>query len=226
MLSHHIQRGDVQNHSRKIIRYYWKYHCRGCGKEYHRDEVHSLITERLSEVQYTGTQQEEFTGALSTVWRQRQQDKLQEVKSLRKRLGGLQNTKSSLVVEMATTDISLKEDIRTEIDKTKASISDIEDKINRLSELDKGLIEFVKFGLEYTDELMEDWWQLGHEDRVRCQQLVFPGGISFNSQRKVGTTQISALYTLEPIKKDLRFSRKSLLVELPVIATGSDGSTS
>jgi len=67
--------------------------------------------------------------------------------------------------------------------------------------LDEDLIEFVKFGLEYTNNLKEDWWELDYEDRLRCQQLFFPGGILFNSERKVSTNEISPFYSLAPNKK-------------------------
>ena len=207
---------------RTTINYYWKYRCRGCGKAYQRDEVHRLLTERLEDIKYTGNQQEEFTEALEIVWRQRQQDKLQEVKTLQRCLNDLEETKSKLVVEMATTDPSLKDDLRVEVNKTKAKITDIEQKISQLNELDQDLVQFVDFGLQYTNDLIEDWWDLGHDDRVWCQLLVFPGGIMFNSHKKVSTPQISPLYTLKPIKKDLRSDRKSLLVELVGTAPTSD----
>jgi DNA repair exonuclease SbcCD ATPase subunit len=176
--------------------------------------VHGLIAERLQEIQYTGSQQDEFTEALEIVWRQKQQDKLQGVNALQKRLDELQRTKSKLVVEMVKADPKYKADIEQGVDGVKANIASIEDKISSLNKLDDDLAEFLKFGLDYTTNLVEDWWELEHEDRVRCQQLVFPGGISFNADKKVGTSQLSALYSLKPNKKDLRNDRKSLLEEL------------
>jgi DNA invertase Pin-like site-specific DNA recombinase len=201
-------------YTRKTTTYYWKYECRGCHKSYHRHDVHEKITERLAEIQYTGNQRQELIEALATVWSQKKKDKLQQIKALEQRSVSLQQTKSKLVVEMAQADTEYKQDIKDEIDKIKVQIANNETRVNQSDELQEDLLEFVKFGLEYTNTLMDDYWLLDHEDRVRCQQLILPGGISFNSAKKVGTPLISALYSLQPNKKDLRCDRKSLMVEL------------
>ena len=208
-------------YNRKTTTEYYKYECRGCHRSYHRLDVHNAISERLSEVKYIGSQHVDFVTALETVWQQKQQDKLQEVKVHQKRLEQLQKDKSNLVVALAGAEVDMKQDIKTEIDRTKLDIADVEDHIRKLSELDKDLVQFVDFGLNYTNDLMEDWWDLEHDDRVRCQLSVFPAGISFNSHKKVGTSQISPLYSLKPTKKDLSIAEKSLMVELEGIAPSS-----
>ena len=208
--------------NRKTTTHYWKYECRGCHKSYHRHEVHADITKRLSEIQYTGKQRQELIEALATVWTQKKKDKLQQIKALEQRSVELQQTKSKLVIEMAKADAEYKQDIKDEVDKIKVQIADNNALVNQSDELQDDLIDFVKFGLEYTNTLMDDFWKLDHEERVRCQQLILPGGISYNHSKKVGTSLISPLYTLEPNKKDLRFSRKSLMVELVGTAPTSD----
>ncbi len=208
--------GSIKNngYNRNKTTYYWKYECRKCHKSYHRDLVHSEISKRLSEIQYTGNQKGEFIEALTLVWRQKHQDKLNNIKSLQKRSIELKNTKSKLVVEMAKVDDEYKQDIMDEVDKIKGQILDNEARINESSHLNNDLIDFVKYALEYTNTLMDDYWLLDYDDRVRCQLLILPGGISFNSKQKVGTTKISPIYSLEPNKKDLSFNEKSLMVEL------------
>lgn len=59
------------------------------------------------------------------------------------------------------------------------------------------------------------------ESGAECEQLLFPDGITFESSRKVRTTQITPLYRLAETKKDLRVDRKSLMVELRGIAPRS-----
>lgn len=213
-------------YAKKTTHYYYKYHCRGCNRSYHRDEVHSILTDKFRQLQYTGRQRDEFIKALETVWQQKQRDKLLEIQSTEKRLEKLQETKSKLVLEMVRADDSYKSDIAEELDKVKDQISELESSLDQSQELGEDLVNFVKFGLEYTNDLMDDWWNLDHDERVRCQQLVFPGGITFNSQKKVGTHQISSLYSLERNKKDLSFSEKSLMVELRGIAPRSESSHS
>jgi DNA invertase Pin-like site-specific DNA recombinase len=217
--------GSVKNNGyrRKNTSYYWKYECRSCHKSYHRQEVHEKITARLSEIQYTGSQRKELVEALATVWMQKKKDSIQRFKILEKQLEELQRTKSELIIEMAKVDPEYKQDIKDEVDKIKVQIKDINDRIKQADELEEDLLDFVKFGLEYTNNLMDDWWELDHEQRVQCQQLILPGGISFNHNKKVGTPLISPIYTLQPNKKDLREDRKSLMVELVGTAPTSAG---
>ena len=126
-------------------------------------------------------------------------------------------------IEMAKADPEYKQDIKDEVDKVKGQIADNKQLIQHSGELEEDLLDFVKFGLEYTNTLMDDWWKLDHEERLRCQQLILPGGISFNHDKKVGTPIISPIYSFQANKKDLRFDRKSLMVELPDTASGSVG---
>lgn len=143
--------------------------------------------------------------------------------NLQKQLEHLHTEKSELVKELPKVGEDLKDDIKAEIAAVKANILDTERKLNEASDLEQDLIDFVKFALEYTNILKDDWWKLNHEDRLRCQQLILPGGISFSSQKKVGTPEISPLYRLRPNKKDLSFSEKSLLEELAGTAPASAG---
>lgn len=108
----------------------------------------------------------------------------------------------------------LKPDLEEEVLKIKLQMGVVESEIADLSNLEQDLVEFVKFGLEYTNILKEDWWLLDQEQRQECVQLLFPEGFIFESSEKVRTTDISPLYRLAATKKNLDFSRDSLLVEL------------
>ena len=217
--------GSIKNngYAKKNTKYYYKYHCRGCGKSYHRAEVHDKITERLNEVQYTGEQRQELIEALTVVWGKKQQDKLQQADGLRKRLEKLNETKSKLIIELTNTEADFRDDIKQAISATKSDISDTEAMLDAISGLGDDLLQFAKFGLEYTNQLSNDWWELSHDERVRCQELIFPGGISFNAEKKVGTQQLSPIYSLEPNKKALRVNRKALMEELAGTAPASAG---
>lgn len=200
---------------------YPKYRCRKCGKQYHRNKVHNSLTAALEQFDYSGEQQKEFIEALSAVWRQQQQHNLELVKGFHARLEKLQVLKSELIRELANAHSSLKVDIQTEIGKVKDEIATIESEVAKTNELRQDLVEFVKFGLEYTNILKEDWWLLSKRDRLECQQLIFPAGIRLDSSEKVSTTEISPLYRLAATKKNLDFDQDSLLVELRGIAPRS-----
>ena len=124
---------------------------------------------------------------------------------------------------MATADPEYEADLKSELEKLKEEIRYYKDLSQEADTLTEDLIDFVQYGLQYTDELAADWWKLNYEDRLRCQQLLFPAGISFNSQKKVGTPEISPIYSLRANKKDLRIDRKSLMVELAGTAPASAG---
>lgn len=217
--------GSMKNNGRKrkTTTYYAKYNCRGCGKSYHRTEVHQAIDEFLQNVTYSGAQQKELIEAMASVWQRKRSDKLLAIKNTEKEIERLRQTKSKLVIELASANTDIKPDLEEEIGRIKDKIDELQQALGNADALFDDLIDFLKFGLEYTNKLVEDWWQLDHETRVQCQELLFPGGITFNSRHKVGTTLISPIYTLARNKKDLRFSRKSLMVELVGTAPTSAG---
>ncbi len=68
----------------------------------------------------------------------------------------LQQTKSKLIIEMAKADPEYKQDIKDEVDKIKTQIADNETLVNQSDELNEDLLGFVKFGLEYTNTLMDN----------------------------------------------------------------------
>lgn len=207
--------------NRKGGKLYPKYRCRSCGKQYRRDSVHAAITHALDKFDYSGAQQKHFIDALTTVWRQKQQDNLKQVEIAQKRLEKLLRDKSDLVRLLANSDESLRPDIEIEIKDIKAKVDKAEKVIRSTHHLQEDMIGFVKFALEYTNALKEDWWQLEEESRLQCKQLLFPAGITFDSTEKVSTTQISPLYRLAATKKNLNFTRDSLLVELELKSTHS-----
>jgi hypothetical protein len=193
---------------------YPKYRCRKCHRQFNREAVHTALNGVFAQFEYDETQRKDFIEALATIWREKQQDNLHQAKALQTGLERLKETKSRLVRELANAHASLKPDVQEEITKVKTQIEEAEKKVAETHGLQDDLVEFVKFGLEYTDKLKDDWWQLDQADRLQCQQLLFPSGIMFNSSQKVSTTQISPLYRLAASKKNLDVPRDSLLVEL------------
>lgn len=193
---------------------YPKYRCRKCNKQYKRADVHEAITNVLEQFDYGDAQKKEFQEALTAVWEEKKRDIIQQAKALQTRLEELQKDKSSLAKELARVDVSLKPDIEEELHEVKAQIEGVEATIRSQDDLEDDRVEFIKFGLEYTNRLKDDWWKLNQEERAQCKQLLFPAGIQFNSDKKVSTTHISPLYRLAASKKNLDFSRDSLLVEL------------
>jgi DNA invertase Pin-like site-specific DNA recombinase len=209
-------------YAKKTVRYYWKYHCRGCGKSFHRVDVHEAINNAFDKVVYDGWQSKEFVKALKTIWDRKQKSKLDELDVLKNRREALETTKSRLIREMVKAEDEYKADYRDELEKVKNEIIELGTKINSMSDLDGQFIKFVEFALDYTNELKEDWWELNHDDRARGQLLLIPGGIFIDSKQKVGTQNFTDLYTVIPKKKATSVAIKSLMVELAGTAPASD----
>ncbi len=209
-------------YAKKTIRYYWKYHCRGCGKSFHSSEVHQAINDAFDKVVYDGWQGKEFLKALKTIWDRKQKSKLDELENLKKRFEGLEMTKSRLIREMVKAEEEFKADYKDELEKVKNEIIELGNKINSMSDLDGQFIKFVEFAFNYTNVIKEDWWELEHDDRARGQLLLIPGGIFIDNKKKVGTQNFTDLYTVIPKKKATNVAIKSLMVELAGTTPASD----
>jgi DNA invertase Pin-like site-specific DNA recombinase len=209
-------------YAKKVTRYYFKYHCRGCNKAYHREDVHDEVSGFLDSLTYNGKQREDILDTIQMVWTRKQKDKLDEIGAMKNKLESLEKTKSKLVLEMINIDQEYKQDVKNELDKIKVQISELEEQISPTSDLAQHLANFAKFALEYTNNLAQEWWSLTHDQRVRCQQIMIPGGFLFNSEVKVGTHNLSPIFSVMEKKKTLKEGQKSLMVELAGTAPASD----
>lgn len=203
---------------------YARYRCRGCGKQYLRKDVTEAVTNHVDRVEFDEDFINDMGGALREVWLERRKGSLQQVSGLRLQQTALEQTKSKLVISHATADDSLKPDIAIEIDKIKGSIAELTSSIHKLENEDDDFPEFAEFVINFIAKLKENWWSVQPEYRSMCQQMLFPGGIYYNSSKKVSTPQVSTIFRLAATKKTIGIDRKSLLVELEGIAPSSASS--
>lgn len=187
----------------------------GRGSEYHRKDVHKAMARTLARLTLAKSEQEKLVEALKVVWNEKQLDKRKEAKSANKELEKLEATISKLIRELVQVDLEHKQDLLDEISTIKIDIDSLHDRLAELSEDEtKGLEDFLKFSLSYTQQLKSDWWKLGQESRFLCQKLLFPSGIYFDSSKKVSTPEISPIYRLKPLKNGLLKNQISHLVDL------------
>lgn len=73
---------------------------------------------------------------------------------------------------------------------------------------------FLKFTLDYVDDLAVHFFELSREKQLECKQLVFPGGYWVDENKKVYTPEISEFYRLATNKKDLPETEKSSMVRV------------
>jgi len=89
------------------------------------------------------------------------------------------------------------------------------------------LFDFLDFGLNYVDTLKGRFWDLEPGSKQHCLDLLFPGGVGIQKNKKVYTPQISPIYSLGipsgQAKSDPKAASKSQMVELVGTAPTSAG---
>lgn len=195
---------------------YEKYRCRSCKRYLTRDDMHSLIARHMQSYRLGGSEQAELLAALDTVWKQQEGQIEQDANRIKHQIKILNEAVANSVE--AITDPAnavIKGDILAAISSKKAEISDLEsqlDEVSKYAATDKE--RFMKFALNFIENLSTNFFDISQENRLRCKQLIFPGGFYINAQNKVYTPEISPLYTLQTKKKDAKASDNSHLVRV------------
>jgi DNA invertase Pin-like site-specific DNA recombinase len=181
-------------------KYYKRYRCRSCGKAFKQDELHKRIADYLAPVRLTPEAKEELVGSLRRAWSEIEQDSLADITRLRTRLAQANEQKLRLIMSLADNP-ELKADMQEAIALKKEEISIIEDELLKAQDIETDFTEFVEFSLSFVDNLKANWWTLDYEDRLRCEQLLFPQLLRVNEKRKVSTPEITAIYRYKVSKK-------------------------
>lgn len=201
-------------HSKDLI--YEKYRCRACKRYLTRQELHSQVEKRFQENRITDEGLNDLLDALNVVWGSQQDEARKMELRIRHKVTSLRAGIQEQV-EAATDprNASIKEDILVMIANKKIEVSDLEDQLSKLNEeaeLDKE--QFLRFAINFVENMGSKFLELSYENRLRCKQLVFPAGFYINAHKKVYTTEISPLYRLAAKKKDTEVSNNSLLVRV------------
>ena len=159
-----------------------------------------MITRYLEPVKLSSEARTQLISSLRMAWAEIEQDSLAEITRLRSRLSFANDQKLRLVMSLADNP-ELKADMQEAINLKKEEIGIIEGELVKAEDLESDFNEFVEFSLDFVDNLKANWWTLDHEDRLRCEQLLFPQLLRINNKRKVSTPEISAIYRYEVMKK-------------------------
>lgn len=85
-------------------------------------------------------------------------------------------------------------------------------KIVEESDNDKG--RFLEFAFDFVNNMGSRFLEIDQESRLRCKQVLFPGGFYLDAQNNVYTPEISELIRLATKKKDTEVSDNSHLVRV------------
>lgn len=194
--------GYKHNNGKKRTSYkeYERYGCRSCHKAFLRHDLHDMI-ERYSDKIYLKPEvEEELKKSLRNAWSEVEKDSLSKVRQLNIRLESANQQKGRLIVSLAENP-ELKDDIQEQITLKKQEIELIKASIEEASSIENDFNEFVDFSLKLVNDWKSGWWDLGYEDRDRCEQLLFPQLLRINKNDKVSTPEISPIYRYKPMKK-------------------------
>jgi DNA invertase Pin-like site-specific DNA recombinase len=206
---------DHSNGKNKSV-IYEKYRCRSCGRYITRSELHNQIEEHFERYILSQDSIEELVKSLDIVWRQRDEHYEQESNRIAHKINDL-NLAITQQVEAATdpSNTVIKDEILKAIDAKKSEIKTLEDRlfdIQTESKMHKE--EFLRFALEFMNNLGRSFLELPPDDRLKCKDIIFPAGFHLNKNKKVYTPEISPLYRLATNKKDAEASQKSLMVRV------------
>ncbi len=200
---------------------YPKYRCSICKKEFHRDDINAAISEILSRYRINNKYKNRFISALKVVWNSKKQDNINQLRQISRDIRELEDKKSKLILKLADVDDSISKDIEAEITNIKLQITSSLDRKGKLADYRKDLVRFTEYAFSYIENLSVKFWVNSFERRQRCQLLLFKGRIQYQTNKKVGTTNIPLIYRLATTKKDPENESESLLVELAGSAPAS-----
>lgn len=195
---------------------YEKYRCRACKKYLTREDLHNGIRKLFTDTPISQEGLADLTGALNEVWKMKERESGQEANRISHKMSTLRQGIANQVE--AITDPSnaeINEEILQSITNKKSEIVSLEEEFERLTrktEADKE--EFLRFAFDFIDNTGEKFFDISRENRLRCKQLVFPGGFYLDANNKVYTPEVSILYRLAAKKKDAEASEDSLLVRV------------
>lgn len=184
----------------EIRKYYKRYRCRLCNKEFKLEAVHNGFSELLDSVEADPERQSAFTAALRKAWEKRQTARLAEAKRLKLHLNELEKKKHELTMAlssaMAQGEADLTESFKESLENIKDEIHQLEGEIVEAEEVESDFMEFVEFAMVFVENQRQAWWGLTPENRKRCKQILFPAKTLIKADGKVYTQDISAVYRL------------------------------
>jgi DNA invertase Pin-like site-specific DNA recombinase len=208
---------DNDNGKNKAV-IYEKYRCRACGKYWHRDDMHTAIAKQFENNPLSDEGVADLVEALKIVWKQRQGDATQEATRISRRIDSLNEVISTrALAAIEPSNAPIKAEIMNAIANEKQEVEQLKENLSKLRQNADGDQErFIEFALGFARSMGSRFLDpsLSQENRLKCKQIIFPGGFWINDNKKVYTPQISPLIRLASNKKDLPEIEKSSLVRV------------
>lgn len=195
---------------------YKKYRCRSCGFYLSRDEMHSKVTQLFADNPITEEGIRNLSEALDTVWNSRNAQAKQDSSRISQQINSLrQDIDNRAMAAIDPSNIAIKPEILSNIEKMKSQIAELEDQLTTLNEKsDTDKQRFLDFAFNFAINMQESFFSLTPEDAKKCKQILFPAGFYMDSDKNVYTPEISPLIRLATNKKAPEHTSEALLVRV------------
>jgi DNA invertase Pin-like site-specific DNA recombinase len=204
------------NHTNgRTSKIYEDYRCRGCGRVIKRGDFHEKVEQRFGDIDMTEQGRKELLDALELVWKAEDEEMKNEKTRLAGRVKALEDANSAHVQSLADPAVApVRANIVAEIERNNEEIQDLN---ARLSKLDGTLAsqkqDFMKFALEFADNMGRHFLSLSLKNVEVCKQIIFPSGFWVGKNLEVYTPQISPVYRLRNTIVGLQNTQKPTMVE-------------
>lgn len=180
---------------------YERYRCRGCGKNVLKTNLHKQLDRIFDQTELIFDDEGVFLDELRRAWKVKASESMQTIARLRQKLTGLIAEKDSLVRSMASNP-DMIDDIKASVSTIKHEIDSTQQEIDTVSTVEDDFERFVKFAIDYTENLKNSWWNTeSPHDRIRLKELVYLDGLAISRQGKVLTPTLSPIYRYRATKK-------------------------
>lgn len=199
---------NKQNHK------YGYYRCRLCGCSIKRDILHKDFTDILDNLEFTEESRENYIEQLKRVWALESSTGEQKLIQLNAQLRQVRKQKNELVDKLGAVSSSyVIAEIERSIERKVEEINDLENQIETISNTDnKGREKFIKFALEFIDNLGANFWSLTPEEVRKFKLLAFPDGFFINEEKIIKIRKISPFLRYKANKKCSPESEKASMV--------------
>jgi hypothetical protein len=204
------------NSNGKSPKIYEKYRCRSCARWLSREELHGKVEKYFKQHAITTKGMEALVKALNTVWDLREGQAEQEARRLKHKIENF-NAAIANQVEAATdpSNYEIKQNILDSIAKKKNEISNLEYELSNIKHTaDADKERFIRFALNFVNNMGSEFMTIPPAQRLRCKQLLFPAGFHLDADNRVYTPEISPIYGLATKKKSAEALDNSHLVRV------------
>lgn len=202
----------------KSPKIYKKYRCRSCKHSWNLDVMHDKISDLFEKYEMSERTQTKILLALDTVWKKDNAHRGENISATKKSITELKVViKQQVESAVDPVNAHMKEQLVEIIEEKKALLIQLENDLEHLTKSEEDdKQEFMAFALSFIAETGQHFLEpyVTKENRLRCKQMLFPGGIRIKNKEKIYTPQVSVFFRGETKKKDAVASDNSHLVRV------------